>query len=324
MSSRSTVETGTGRKFASALLFLLGSLATFGTAAGFFGATWWGFDRLADWRFPFLVVLLPVAIVYGFVFRRAISAVFLLAAIVNAVLLAPMWLSTQDEVASDARIRVVTFNTGDSESNRANILAWIDSMEADVALLHRTAGDWEGTLDDSDAPYRMVPIPLADDTHGSPIVLARHTATVAPLSPTPGSDFSVKVSNNELTLTIIGLTIPAPGSVGQADRRVERFAAVNDGSRQIQGPVVIAGDLETTRWSHAFQVLSEGLTNSEDGFGYAATWPSFDWPLIGDYTGIPVDHALYKGTITVPYRLVGPDLGPAHRPVLFDVSPTGG
>ncbi len=324
MSSRRTVETGTGRKLASASLFLIGTLATFGTVAGFFGATWWGFDRTADWRFPFLTVLLVVAIVYGFVFRRAISAVFLLAAIVNAALLAPMWLSSQDEVASGARIRVVSLDAGDSPSNRAEVLAWIDSTEADVALLHRATGDWEGTLADGDAPYRIVPVPVADDAHGSPVVLVRHTTTAAPRLPISGADFSVDVSNGEMTLTIIGLAIPAPGSATQADRRIERFTAVNAAIRQIEGPVVIAGNLDATRWSYAFRLLSEELTNSEDGFGYAATWPSFDWPLIGDYTGIPVDHALYKGAITVPYRLVGPDLGPAHRPILFDVSPSGG
>jgi hypothetical protein len=65
------------------------------------------------------------------------------------------------------------------------------------------------------------------------------------------------------------------------------------------------------------------MTNSEDGFGYAATWPSFDWPFVGSYTGLPVDHAIYLGAITVPYRRIGPDLGPAHRPLLFDISPTG-
>ena len=39
------------------------------------------------------------------------------------------------------------------------------------------------------------------------------------------------------------------------------------------------------------------------------------------YVGLPLDHALYRGSITVPSRRVGPDLGPAHRPLLFDVSP---
>jgi len=88
MAKRASIQTGPGRRFSSALLFAVGTAATLGTAAGFFGAAWWGFDRLADWRFPFFVVLLGAAILYGFIFRRALSAVFLLAAIVNAVLLA--------------------------------------------------------------------------------------------------------------------------------------------------------------------------------------------------------------------------------------------
>ena len=89
-------------------------------------------------------------------------------------------------------------------------------------------------------------------------------------------------------------------------------------------PVVVAGNLETSRWSHAFDVIANGLNNSEDGFGYAATWPRTDPPLIGAYMGLPLDHALYRGNIAVPARRVGPDLGPAHRPLLFDISPAAG
>jgi endonuclease/exonuclease/phosphatase (EEP) superfamily protein YafD len=66
------------------------------------------------------------------------------------------------------------------------------------------------------------------------------------------------------------------------------------------------------------------LNNSEDGFGYAATWPRIDLPLVGAYAGLPLDHALYRGDLTVPSRRVGPDLGPAHRPLLFDLSPAAG
>jgi len=323
MSPRNSIETGSGRKLASALLFLIGTVATLGTAAGFFGATWWGFDRVADWRFPYLVILLFVAIVYGFVFRGALSAVFLLAAVVNAALLAPMWLSTQDPVASNDRIRVVSLDTGGYAGDRDRIVAWINAEEADVVLLYRTVGDWPTTLEESAAPYRIVSLPVSDTAHGTPLVLVRHNATASPRSPAPGADFTVGVSNGPVAVTIMGLAVAAPGSSGASVRRIERFAAVNAAAVATNGPVVIAGNLGTSRWSHAFGVLSDGIVNSEDGFGYAATWPSYDWPLVGSYTGLPIDHALYRGAITVPYRLVGPDLGPSHRPLLFDVSPSG-
>lgn len=322
MAGSSSIETGTGRKLSSALVFTIGIAATLGTIAGFFGSTWWGFDRLADLRLPFLVVLLVTAVVYGFVFRRSLSALFLLAAVANAVLLAPMWLSAQEPVASSDSIRVVSLDTGGSSENRRAIIDWINQEEADVALLHRTSGDWATTLDDSDAPYRIITAPVASDATGTPIILVRHNATASPLPPAPGADFAVRLVNETTTVTLIGISARSPNSTSTGSDRVERFAAVNEAVLAMEGPVVAVGNFEASRWSHAFKVLAEGMTNSEDGFGYAATWPPYDWPIVGDYTGLPIDHAVYVGAITVPYRRVGPDLGPSHRPLLFDVSPS--
>jgi endonuclease/exonuclease/phosphatase (EEP) superfamily protein YafD len=322
MAASSSIETGTGRKLFSALLFLFGTAATLGTVLGFFGATWWGFDRLADLRLPFLVILVATAVIYGFVFRRALSALFLLAAVVNAVLLAPLWLSTQDAVASNDSIRIVSLDTGESSENRRAIIDWINQEEADVVLLHRTSGDWAATLDDSDAPYRIVTTPIAPEATGTPVILVRHNATVSPLSPAPGSDFTVRVVNETSTVTLIGMSVRSPNSAFTGDDPIERFIAVNESAHAMEGPIVVVGNLEATRWSHAFKLLAEGMTNSEDGFGYAATWPPYDWPIIGNYTGLPIDHAVYVGAITVPHRRVGPALGPSHRPLLFDISPS--
>jgi endonuclease/exonuclease/phosphatase (EEP) superfamily protein YafD len=322
MAASSTIETGTGRKLFSALVFLFGVAATLGTVLGFFGATWWGFDRLADLRFPFLVILVATAVIYGFVFRRALSALFLLAAVANAVLLAPLWLSTQVAVASNDSIRIVSLDTGQSSENRRTIIDWINQEEADVAVLHRASGDWATTLDDSDAPYRIISTPVASGATGEPIILVRHNTTVSPLPPTPGSDFTVRVVNDTSTVTLIGLSVRAPTSGSAADDRIERFTALNEAALAMEGPTVVVGNLEASRWSYAFKLLAEGMTNSEDGFGYVATWPPFDWPIVGSYTGLPIDHAVYAGAITVPYRRIGPALGPSHRPLLFDVSPS--
>ena len=322
MANRSSIETSTGRKLSSALVFLFGIAATLGTAAGFFGSTWWGFDRLADWRFPLLIILVATAVIYGFVFRRALSALFLLAAAVNAVLLAPMWLSTQPAVASNDSLRVVSLDTGSSSENRREIIEWIDQEEADVALLHRASGDWAATLLDSGVPYRIVTTLVSSEATGQPVILVRHNASASPLPPVPGSDFTVGVVNETGAVTIAGLSVRNPGSSSAAEDRIERFGTLNAAVLTMDGPIVVTGNLETSRWSHAFGLLADGMTNSEDGFGYAATWPPYDWPIVGSYAGLPIDHALYVGDITVPYRRIGPALGPSHRPLIFDVSPS--
>ena len=324
MTSRSTVRTSTGRKTASVVLFIIGTMASLATVVGFFGATWWGWDRIADWRFPLLLILVVTSIVYGLVFRRAVSAVFLVAAIVNAVLLAPMWLSTQSAPESSDRVRVVSLDASGSGDHRKAIATWVHSVEADVALLYRTTGDWADTLAAVGVPYRIVPAALGSEALGQAIVLVRRDIAVTPLDPVLGSDLTLLVNVGGTPTKLIGLAVQNPGSTFESDRRIARFTSINTAVAESTEPVVVAGNLETSRWSHAFDVIADGLNNSEDGFGYAATWPRTDPALIGAYMGLPLDHALYRGNITVPVRRVGPDLGPAHRPLLFDISPAAG
>ena len=324
MGNRGTVNTGTGRKVSAAVLFTVGTAGTLATALGFFGATWWGWDRIADWRFPLMVILGITAIVYGLAYRRSLSALFLLAAIVNGVLIAPMWLSTQAEAASGDRIRVVSLDTSGSGDFRQRTIAWLDSVEADLALLYRTTGDWAEVLATENVPYRIVPTPVGSDAYGQAIVLVRGDTVATPMPPVPGSDVTVGVSLGPTEATVVGLAVQNPGSPIEAESRLARFTALNAAVSEIGGTVVITGNFETSRWSNAFNVIANGLVNSENGFGYVATWPSFDWPLIGDYAGLPVDHAVYRGDVTVPTRRVGPDIGPAHHPLIFDLSPAAG
>jgi len=319
MMARSAVDASTGRKFSSAALFVIGTAATLATAFGFFGATWWGWDRIADWRFPLMVILFVTAITYGLIFRKAVSGVFLVAAIINAVLVAPMWLSTQAAAGSNDRIRIVSFDTSGSGDHRRDIVTWIHEIEADVALLYRTSGDWADVIATEDVPYRVLPVPVGPDAVDPSVVLVRRNSSVAPLEPVPGSDVTVRVTNGTTEATVVGIASRNPSSTLESDSRIERFTAVNEAVSAIEGPVVVAGNLEASRWSHAFGVISAAMANSEDGFGYAATWPSTDWPLIGTYAGLPLDHALYRGDVTVATRRVGPDLGPSHRPLSFDV-----
>lgn len=324
MSNRGTIGSGAGRKVSTIVLFTIGTMGSLATVFGFFGAAWWGWDRLADWRFPLMIVLGITAIAYGLAFRRSLSAVFLVAAIVNAVLLAPMWLSNQVGAASTDRIRIVSLDTSGSGDHREDIIAWIDSVEADLVLLYRTNGDWAATIAAENVPYRVVPTPVGGDALGPTTVLVRGDAMAAPLPPIPGSDVSIHIGIGTTDATIAGVAVQRPGSSIESDQRLRQFAAINEAMSGIDGNTVVTGNFETSRWSHAFEVIANGMINSENGFGYAATWPSSDWPLIGNYAGLPVDHAVYRGDVTVAARRVGPDLGPAHRPLLFDLSPAVG
>jgi len=321
MAERTSSRTGPLRRIVPALLLLVGLLGTTATVAGFFGRTWWGFDRVADWRFPLAVVLLATSVIYGVVFRRSLSALFLLAAVVNAVFLTPLVLGTQQEPVPGDALRVVTFDAGGVPFDAQRLVDWMSQEGVDVAFVLRPGTPWTPPADA--AGYRAVP-PTPTGTGTPPaLILAGNDATISPGTPVSGADVTVEVTRGAADVTFVALAVDAPSSSVAADRRLARFAAVNAGVGEIEGPVVVTGNLEASRWSHAFGLVAEGLVDSEDGLGYTATWVPVDLPSVGRFGGLPLDHALYRGEITVPYRVAGPDFGAAHRPLLFDVAPTG-
>ena len=80
---------------------------------------------------------------------------------------------------------------------------------------------------------------------------------------------------------------------------------------------IIAGDLNITRWSPWFEVLTGagGLRDGQEGFGLQTTWPS----RMGRWFGIAIDHTLVSSSIRVVNRTVGPNLGSDHYPVVTTV-----
>lgn len=85
-------------------------------------------------------------------------------------------------------------------------------------------------------------------------------------------------------------------------------------SHHVSGNVVVAGDLNTTVWSHAFRPLIETarLRDAQRGHGYLPTWAP---PPYARWVGVPIDLTLVSEEIDVERRRVGPWLASDHWPV---------
>jgi endonuclease/exonuclease/phosphatase (EEP) superfamily protein YafD len=81
---------------------------------------------------------------------------------------------------------------------------------------------------------------------------------------------------------------------------------------RIEGPLLLAGDFNLTPWSPFYSdfIRATGLVNAARG--RLATWPAWLGPL-----GIPIDHALLRGSLSLVRIASGPDLGSDHLPLKF-------
>jgi hypothetical protein len=80
--------------------------------------------------------------------------------------------------------------------------------------------------------------------------------------------------------------------------------------RHIDGPLVLAGDLNTSPWSNAFRKL-RATTGLAPASILMPTWPA--WPLA--LPQVALDHILVSGELAVAAAGTGPAVGSDHLPV---------
>ncbi len=119
----------------------------------------------------------------------------------------------------------------------------------------------------------------------------------------------------EETVRIYAVHLPPP--IGAKLSQIRNFhlrQLAIEISRHSDRHVVVAGDLNTSIWSHAFLPLVEtaGLVDAQRGRGYLPTWAPSPYAR---WIGVPIDHTLISERIEVQDRYVGPWLASDHWPV---------
>jgi len=111
----------------------------------------------------------------------------------------------------------------------------------------------------------------------------------------------VRVEHPDGVFDVIAVHPMPPLSPSWHQRRQADFEAL-----QVDGPALLAGDLNASPWSSAAWVLQRrGWRRAS---GVAPTWPS---PVLG----IAIDGVWAQGPWAVHERAVGPDIGSDHRPL---------
>ena len=116
-------------------------------------------------------------------------------------------------------------------------------------------------------------------------------------------------------LDILGVHPLAPVDERSAELHRAQHAAYADWATG-RSRAVVVGDFNSTPWTATVRaLLSDGdLANSQRGYGVAPTWE------VGRLWAVPIDHAVHGDDLVVVDRIVGPDLGSDHRPLLVEVA----
>lgn len=288
-----------------------------GAMAGALGAWWWIFDLAAHFL-PYQTVGLAVCVA-GLWWRRdrvaaAMSAVVLLGCLWHIV---PYYWPRPVPTAGDKfSLRVCNVYCHNIEPER--VLELLRQSPTDIVVLLEVTIEWSQRFQ---ALRDVYPHMLFEPEAGSfgigilarkPWVSLNHRSFGRQKLPSLVVDFPLDDGGTWQLLA----THPLPPIMPlNADARDEQLARVATYCAETTGPIVVAGDLNASPWSHAFRDLCRRghLADSSLGFGIHPTWPT-----VGPMAVIPIDHILTRG-VGVASRRVEHRVGSDHLPVRVDL-----
>ncbi|MGH6940970.1 endonuclease/exonuclease/phosphatase family protein [Hypericibacter sp.] len=237
-------------------------------------------------------------------------------------------------------IRVLAANLQWSNGRRVRAIEILRSATADILVLAEPRQDWLSHIERLEAEYPYRSNARWPDASG-PTILSRlpilQTRTYHPLVESiahqkyglsleqtrlaAGFSFeeAVVALSGRVSITLLGIHAPSPGDGPRSAMRNDYFERLASHCAGIEGPLLVAGDFNVTPWSPFYRdfIRTTGLLNATRG--RLATWPAWLGPL-----GIPIDHALRRGAISLVRIAPGPPLGSDHRSIEFSVTLAAG
>ena len=300
---------------------LLGMLIGLGgLVAGRLGVLWIDFDVFAQFTLHFAAILLAFLIGYLMPRARVLTAVAVIIVAVVAIGVWPHFASRGIEAAgapssTEHALRLMSFNTRLARHNGDAVAQEVLRNDPDVAILIEVGEEKRSGLDALKARY-----PYQTDCFAIPecymaIVAKVPFAGVESRASWEGPPL-IKVSfGGELGgITIVGVhTIRFPHQRAQF-RQIEELIRFVDG---IEGPLVVAGDFNSTPFSRMLNAFAERSRMSR-----LTVLPS--WPAWLQLPQLAIDHVFAgRGVRATEAPRIGKNAGSDHYPVIVGLAVSG-
>ena len=289
-------------------LCLLGVLAA--SLGGFLGD--WPADMLTPFRVQLLlcgIVGLAVAVALR---RRWLIGLGALAVLANATPMA-VRLIERPVLPADAggrHVSLVFANVLCDNRQFDRVVRLALDQNADLFAAAETTGDW---VDHLDALHDLYPFHVAPKTLGPfGIALYAKRPFTADIVPTGSRGMQLLRAEFADRVVYVVHTMPPANPTLSADNRayIETLAARLAMETK---PVIVAGDFNSTLWSHNLAPLIRARLQWPSGSGMTHSWPT-QRPLLA----IQIDQILTKGAKAGSYRTLD-DVGSDHYPVRADL-----
>lgn len=303
-------------------LLLMTAALWIALGAAYLGRWWWPLDLFSHFKVQY-AVLFAFACIAGLMSKRHLIAALAGAGAVVSGSSVVAYAGLTSASASTADFRLVSFNTWYRNRDHTRWTDYVARMNPDVIVLQEITRLQAEQLR-SRLPRHVHMYVDAAKPHGAVILSRWPIASAATLELTPDGvrAAEVRVRWRDEEIAVIGVHLHWPVGPDASRMRNHELAALASHARQIDAPLLIAGDFNVTPWSTRLRDFAgdSGLADCARGHNLAPTWPAQFPPL-----QIRIDHCFASPEWRVVDVNSGPYLGSDHRPMVAELElKTGG
>ena len=276
------------------------------------------FELTSHFRVHYFIGAIGIGLVCLALGEWACAALSLACALLNLPAFAPLWKTPRPARGDGRRIKLMLMNVYRLNRRYSRCVDCVRRHRPDVVVMQELNEEWARELACLREEYPFADVKAMSDGSGialysrlpfqsSPLVLPEGDAR-------PG--ILANISDGDVTILSIHPRAPIrPGHFELRNKMLGAGAAV---IRELAGPKICIGDLNTTMWSRYFRdfVEQSGLASVREGFGVLPTWPTFMGP---NWMMLPIDHCLVSADIRVVTVSVGDRIGSDHLPLIVEL-----
>jgi endonuclease/exonuclease/phosphatase (EEP) superfamily protein YafD len=300
------------------------ALATWGIwgalCIGSFGTRAWPFDLFANFRVQYMGLFALCVVALTVARWRKTALVALVGVAYTTATMGSYFrqhpLGQEIDPESNARFRLVTFNTWFRNEDLRPFAHYLHASDADVVVLQEVDVTRLDELAQLMPAYRYRTV--TPDVRRVLAIFSRWPIEPEHMHLPNGITRITRVNLDwqGTRVAVFGAHLRWPLGEKKAWARAAELKMLAARARAEAGPVIVAGDFNLTPWSGYFErfIADSGLSDCATGQGLLATWPSQVLPV-----RIRIDHCFASQHWRVHRVSVGPKLGSDHLPVIADL-----
>jgi endonuclease/exonuclease/phosphatase (EEP) superfamily protein YafD len=292
-----------------------------GTIASFAGRSVWFLDALGEYRHVAVALAVALAVAAWVGAARAAAVLAAGAALANAAPILVAWRARPCAVPPGGRfLRVVTWNVHRGNADAATVLPWLEEIAPDVVALQEVAAATRDLIERLAGRFEFR-TPLDPDAALQTALFSRlplvDARTIA-LGGVPGSLALARLAVGGDPVTVVAVHVKPPRGAARFAIRRRQLAELAARLRDVEGALIVVGDLNATPWSSAMLALRRRVALCGAG---RVIPPLRTWPACCPPAGIQIDHVLSGPGASFVGARIGPAAGSDHRALVVDVIP---